>query len=47
MEARTRNAGRTDVIVDYAGEQFIVELKIWCGKEYNERGEEQIAGQQL
>lgn len=30
----------TDVIVDYLGEQFIVELKIWHGGEYNERGEQ-------
>lgn len=32
------------MIVDYLGEQFIVELKIWHGNEYNERGEEQLAG---
>ncbi len=44
IEARTRDAKRTDVIVDYKGEQFIVELKIWHGNEYNERGEEQLAG---
>ena len=31
------------MIVDYLGEQFIVELKIWHGNEYNERGEEQLA----
>lgn len=42
MEAQTRDARRTDVIVDYLGEQFIVELKIWHGNEYNERGEEQL-----
>lgn len=29
--------------MDYLGEQFIVELKIWHGNEYNERGEEQLA----
>lgn len=34
---------RTDVIVDYAGEQYIVEMKIWHGNEYNERGERQLA----
>ena len=28
--------------MDYLGEQFIVELKIWHGEEYNERGEEQL-----
>ncbi|MDE6052810.1 MAG: 9-O-acetyl-N-acetylneuraminate esterase, partial [Lachnospiraceae bacterium] len=42
MEAQTRDAKRTDVIVDYLGEQFIVELKIWHGSEYNERGEQQL-----
>lgn len=44
LEAQTRDAGRTDVIVDYAGEQFIIEMKIWRGNEYNERGEKQLAG---
>lgn len=43
IEAQTRDARRTDVIVDYLGEQFVVELKIWRGREYNERGEEQLA----
>ena len=36
--------GRTDVIVDYRGEQYIIEMKIWRGKEYNDRGEKQISG---
>ena len=44
LEAQTRDAGRTDVIVDYAGEQFIIEMKIWRGNEYNERGEQQLTG---
>ncbi len=39
VEARTRDHGRTDVIVDYHGRQFIVEIKIWRGSEYNKRGE--------
>lgn len=42
LEAQTRDERRTDVIVDYLGEQFIVELKIWHGNEYNERGEKQL-----
>lgn len=42
IEAQTRDARHTDVIVDYCGEQFIVELKIWHGNEYNERGEQQL-----
>ncbi len=42
LEAQTRDARRTDVIVDYGGEQFIVELKIWHGNEYHERGEKPL-----
>ena len=42
IEAQTRDARRTDVIVDYLGEQFVIELKIWHGAEYNERGEKQL-----
>ena len=43
LEAETRDARRTDVVVDYRGEQFVIELKIWHGNEYNERGEAQLA----
>ncbi len=43
IEAQTRDARRTDVIVDYLGDQFIIELKIWHGSEYNERGEKQLS----
>ncbi|MDE7201306.1 MAG: 9-O-acetyl-N-acetylneuraminate esterase [Lachnospiraceae bacterium] len=42
IEAQTRDERRTDIIVDYLGEQFIIELKIWRGNEYNERGERQL-----
>ncbi len=34
--------GRTDVIVDYLGQQYVIEMKIWRGNEYNERGEKQL-----
>ena len=44
MEAQTRDEKRTDVIIDYLGERFILEMKIWHGNEYNERGEMQLAG---
>jgi len=44
IESRTRTMGRTDVIVDYRGEQYIIEMKIWRGQEYNERGETQLLG---
>lgn len=43
LEAQTRDARRTDVIVDYAGEQFVIEMKIWHGNEYKERGEKQLS----
>ena len=42
VEAQTRNQERTDLIIDYLGEQFVVELKIWRGNAYHERGEGQL-----
>lgn len=42
VEARTRNQERTDLIIDYLGAQYIVEMKVWRGKTYNERGQEQL-----
>ena len=41
-EAETRNRERTDLIVDYCGEQFIVETKIWRGLARHQQGEEQV-----
>ena len=43
IEAQTRNQTRTDVIVDYLGQQYIIELKIWRGERYNADGEKQIS----
>lgn len=43
VESRTRNQERTDLIVDYHGEQYIIEMKVWRGNAYHERGEEQLA----
>ena len=42
IEAQTRDAKRTDVIVDYGGTQYVIELKIWHGEEYHKRGERQL-----
>jgi hypothetical protein len=42
IEAQTRDQRRTDVIIDYLGKQYIIELKIWHGNSYNEKGEQQI-----
>lgn len=44
VEARTRSMGRTDLIIDYHGRQYVIEMKIWHGEEYNSRGEEQLLG---
>lgn len=43
VEAQTRDLTKTDVIVDYLGKQYIIELKIWHGNEYNRRGEKQLS----
>lgn len=43
VEAETRDERRMDVVVDYAGERFVIELKIWRGDSYNKLGEEQLA----
>lgn len=42
-EAQTRDLTRTDVIIDYLGQQYVVELKIWRGEAYNERSELQLS----
>lgn len=43
VEARTRNLKRTDLVVDYLGEQFVIEMKIWDGPKYHAEGEQQVA----
>lgn len=43
IDAQTRDARRTDVIVDYGGEQFVIEMKLWHGNEYRQRGKRQLA----
>lgn len=42
IEAQTRDQTRTDVIIDYLGKQYIIELKIWRGERYNQAGEQQL-----
>jgi hypothetical protein len=44
LESEIRSGKRTDVIVDYLSEQFIVELKLWYGDVAHEYAFEQIAG---
>lgn len=42
IEARTRDSRRTDVVIDYLGRQYVIEMKIYRGQEYNSRGEQQL-----
>ena len=42
IESETRNSERTDVIIDFNSEQFIVELKIWHGEQKHEKAHEQL-----
>lgn len=43
IEAQTRDQTRTDVVIDYLGQQYVVELKIWRGDWYHASGEKQIS----
>lgn len=42
VEAQTRDRTRTDVIIDFRGQRSVVELKLWHGKAYEQRGREQL-----
>ncbi len=42
IEEQTRNHERMDVVIDYLGKQYVIELKIWRGNAYNNRGEDQL-----
>ena len=44
VEAVLSDGTRTDVVVDYKGEQFVIEMKIWRGQAYNAAGEDQLVG---
>jgi len=44
MEALTRSLTRTDLMVYYRGEIFLIEMKIWRGLKYHESGERQLLG---
>ena len=44
VESQTRDNKRMDLVIDYKGERFIIELKIWRGEKYHTDGERQLAG---
>lgn len=44
VEAETRCNTRMDLIVFYGAQKFVIEIKIWRGEKYEEKGYEQLAG---
>ena len=43
VEPQTRDNRRMDLVVTYDRQEFIVELKIWHGDKYEEKGRDQLA----
>lgn len=43
IEPQTRDSTRMDLVIYYRGEQNILELKLWRGNSYHERGEKQLS----
>lgn len=44
VEPQTRNNSRMDLVVTYGRKEFVIELIIWRGEKYEERGCDQLAG---
>lgn len=42
VEAETRDETRTDLVVNYNNHEYVIELKIWRGESYNDKGEKQL-----
>lgn len=42
VEDRSADSMRMDVVIHYNGKRYIIEMKIWHGERYNQRGEKQI-----
>ena len=43
VEPQTRDSRRMDLIVTYGQQEFVIELKIWRGEAYEQRGRDQLA----
>lgn len=43
VEPWTRNNERMDLVIYYHGEQNVIEMKVWRGNAYNQRGEKQLS----
>ena len=42
MEPETRDNTRMDVVISYCGNEYIIELKIWRGQQYRQKGLDQL-----
>ncbi len=42
VEPETRGSTRMDVVISYCGREYIIELKIWHGQQYRQKGLEQL-----
>lgn len=42
VEPETRSHTRMDVVISYGGQEYIIELKIWHGEEYRQKGLRQL-----
>ena len=43
VETETRSRERMDLVIDYRGEQSVIEMKVWRGNAYHERGGKQLS----
>ncbi|MCQ2234664.1 MAG: AAA-like domain-containing protein [Paludibacteraceae bacterium] len=43
VEPQTRDNKRMDIVVNYDGEEYVIELKLWYGTKYERKGEDQVA----
>ncbi len=43
IEPETREDTRMDIVVNFGNEEYIIELKIWRGKKYEEKGLDKLA----
>ena len=44
IESAFTDNQRMDVVINYLDEQYVIELKIWRGDEYDRKGYEQLLG---
>lgn len=43
VEPQTRDNKRMDIVVNYAGDEYLIELKLWYGREFERKGEDQVS----